>query len=158
MNSNFRRRLNQRSTPALSLGNCYPDHLFRSARRMLHRIALGYPTKEPARSGRRHAGQFQLAKGDKGTAESSLRRVRARTADGPPQRIKDMSQQHLPGDEALFIGEHRTSGEKKYYLANLPHTGNLRTMQLLCSATPGSKVPSDISASGGRRFGLCRTS
>jgi hypothetical protein len=24
----------------VSLGNCYPDHLFRYARRLLHRIAL----------------------------------------------------------------------------------------------------------------------
>jgi len=40
-------------------------------------------------------------------------------ADGPPQRIKDMGQQHLPGDEAWLIGEHRTvGGKRKYYLAN----------------------------------------
>ena len=36
--------------------------------------------------------------------------VRVRTADGPPQRIWDKGQQHLPGDEAWLIGEHRTSG------------------------------------------------
>src|SRR6266545_4352153 len=29
-----------RSTPVWSLSNCYPDQLFRSARRLLHRIAL----------------------------------------------------------------------------------------------------------------------
>jgi SRSO17 transposase len=51
-----------------------------------------------------------------------------RTADGPPQRIKDKGQQHLPGDEAWLIGEHRTSGEKKYYLANLPAGSDLRTL------------------------------
>ena len=44
--------------------------------------------------------------------------VRVRIADGPPQRIKDKGQQHLPGEEAWLIGEHRSSGEKKYYLAN----------------------------------------
>jgi len=38
----------------------------------------------------------------------------------PPQPIRDKGQQHLPGDEAWLIGEHRMSGEKKYYLANLP--------------------------------------
>ena len=27
--------------------------------------------------------------------------VRVRAADGPPQRIRDKGQQHLPGDEAL---------------------------------------------------------
>jgi SRSO17 transposase len=36
-------------------------------------------------------------------------------ADGPPQRIRDKGQQHLPGEEAWLIGEHRMSGEKKYY-------------------------------------------
>jgi SRSO17 transposase len=51
-----------------------------------------------------------------------------RVADGPPQRIKDKGQQHLPGDEAWLIGEHRTSGEKKYYLANLPTKADLRTL------------------------------
>jgi len=51
-----------------------------------------------------------------------------RTADGPPQRIGDKGQQHLPGDEAWLIGEQRTSGEKKYYLANLPAGADLRTL------------------------------
>jgi SRSO17 transposase len=48
--------------------------------------------------------------------------------DGPPQRIRDKGQQHLPGDEAWLIGEHRMSGEKKYYLANLPAKTELRTL------------------------------
>ena len=39
--------------------------------------------------------------------------------------LKDKGQQHLPGDEAWLIGEHRASGEKKYYLANLPATAAL---------------------------------
>ena len=54
--------------------------------------------------------------------------VRVRIADGPPQRIRDKGQQHLPGDEAWLIGEHRMSGEKKYYLANLPANTDLRTL------------------------------
>jgi hypothetical protein len=37
-------------------------------------------------------------------------------------------QQHLPGDEAWLIGEHRTSGEKKYYLANLPAGADPRAL------------------------------
>src|SRR5262245_361451 len=32
------------------------------------------------------------------------------------------------GDEAWLIGEHRMSGEKKYYLANLPANTDLRTL------------------------------
>src|SRR5262249_35979495 len=54
--------------------------------------------------------------------------ARVRVADGPPQRIRDKGQQHLPGDEAWLIGEHRMSGERKYYLANLPAKTDLRTL------------------------------
>ena len=43
-----------------------------------------------------------------------------------PQRIWDKGRQHLPGDEAWLIGEHRISGEKKYYLTNLPAGMDLR--------------------------------
>jgi len=66
--------------------------------------------------------------GTKGRLKARFAAVRVRTADGPPQRIKDMGQQHLPGDEAWLIGEHRTSGEKKYYLANLPAGADLPTL------------------------------
>src|SRR5262249_5446741 len=54
--------------------------------------------------------------------------VRVRIADGLPQRIRDKGQQHLPGEEAWLIGEHRMSGEKKYYLANLPAKTDLPTL------------------------------
>jgi SRSO17 transposase len=66
--------------------------------------------------------------GTKGRLEGRFAAVRVRTADGSPQRIKDKGQQHLPGDEAWLIGEHRTSGEKKYYLANRPAATDLRTL------------------------------
>ena len=66
--------------------------------------------------------------GTKGKLEARFAAVRVRIADGPPQRIKDKGQQHLPGEEAWLIGEHRTSGEKKYYLANLPAKTDLRTL------------------------------
>ena len=66
--------------------------------------------------------------GTKGKLKARFAAVRVRVADGPPQRIKDKGQQHLPGDEAWLIGEHRMSGEKKYYLANLPAKADLRTL------------------------------
>ena len=69
-------------------------------------------------SWRRHEGKL----------EARFAAVRVRTADGPPQRIRDKGQQHLPGDEAWLIGEHRPSGEKKYYLANLPAKTDLRAL------------------------------
>jgi SRSO17 transposase len=66
--------------------------------------------------------------GTKGKLEARFAAVRVRVADGPPQRIWDKGQQHLPGREAWLIGEHRTSGEKKYYLANLPAKTTLRIL------------------------------
>jgi SRSO17 transposase len=66
--------------------------------------------------------------GTKGKLKARFAAVRVRIADGPPQRIRDKGQQHLPGDEAWLIGEHRASGEKKYYLANLPAATDLRTL------------------------------
>jgi SRSO17 transposase len=66
--------------------------------------------------------------GTKGKLKARFAAARVRVADGPPQRIRDKGQQHLPGAEAWLIGEHRTSGEKKYYLANLPAKTDLRTL------------------------------
>jgi SRSO17 transposase len=66
--------------------------------------------------------------GTKGKLKARFAAVRVRVADGPPQRIRDKGQQHLPGEEAWLIGEHRMSGEKKYYLANLPAKTDLRTL------------------------------
>ena len=54
--------------------------------------------------------------------------VRVRVADGPPQRIGDKGMQHMPGDEVWLVGERRSSGEQKYYLANLPAEAGLKTL------------------------------
>ncbi len=72
--------------------------------------------------------------GTKGKLKARFAAVRVRTADGAAQRIRDKGQQHLPGDEAWLIGEHRASGEKKYYLANLPVETNLRTLAAILKA------------------------
>src|SRR5712672_640529 len=66
--------------------------------------------------------------GTKGRLKARFAAVRVRVVDGPPQRIRDKRQQHLPGEEAWLVGEHRASGEKKYYLANLPAKTDLRTL------------------------------
>jgi SRSO17 transposase len=66
--------------------------------------------------------------GTKGKLKARFAAVRVRVADGAPQRIWDKGQQHLPGEEAWLIGEHRMSGEKKYYLANLPAQTDLLTL------------------------------
>ena len=50
--------------------------------------------------------------GTKGKLKARFAAVRVRTADGPPQRIRDKGQQHLPGDKAWLIGEHRASARR----------------------------------------------
>ena len=59
-------------------------------------------------------------RGTKGRLQARFAARRVRVADGPPQRIGRMGAQHLPGEEVWLIGEHRSSGELKYYLSNLP--------------------------------------
>ena len=51
--------------------------------------------------------------GTKGKLKAHFAAVRVRVADGPSQRIRDKGDQHLPGEEAWLVGEHRLSGEKE---------------------------------------------
>ena len=67
-------------------------------------------------------------KGTKGPLKARFAAVRVRVADGPPQRIGDKGMQHMPGEEVWLVGEHRASGERKYYLANLPADAGLKTL------------------------------
>jgi len=46
--------------------------------------------------------------------------VRVRIADSAPQRIGSSGAQHMPGEEAWLVSEHRLNGKRKYYLSNLP--------------------------------------
>ena len=39
-----------------------------------------------------------------------------------------MGAQHLPGEEVWVISEHRSTGERKYYLSNLPAATPLRKL------------------------------
>ena len=67
-------------------------------------------------------------RGTKGTLSARFAVKRVRVADGPPQRILDKGQQHLPGEEAWLIGEWRSSDERKYYLSNLPADTDILTL------------------------------
>jgi SRSO17 transposase len=87
---------------------------------------LSIPAEEMLTKARWHTISWRT--GTKGKLKARFAAVRVRVADGPPQRIRDKGQQHLPGDEAWLIGEHRVSGEKKYYLANLSAKTDLRTL------------------------------
>ena len=64
--------------------------------------------------------QVSWRRGTKGRLVARFAAVRARIADGPPQRIGSSGAQHMPGEEAWLVGEHRSNGERKYYLSNLP--------------------------------------
>lgn len=59
-------------------------------------------------------------RGTKGRLMARFAAMRVRIADGAPQRIGAAGAQHMPGEEAWLVGEHRSNGERKYYLSNLP--------------------------------------
>jgi SRSO17 transposase len=67
-------------------------------------------------------------RGTKGPLSARFAAVRVRVADGPAQRIRDMGAQHLPGEEVWLVGEHRSTGERKYYLSNLPADTPIRQL------------------------------
>jgi SRSO17 transposase len=66
--------------------------------------------------------------GTKGPLRARFAAVRVRVADGPAVRLHDQTAQHLPGDEVWLVGEHRRSGERKYYLSNLPPDTKLKQL------------------------------
>jgi len=66
--------------------------------------------------------------GTKGKLKARFAAVRVRVADGPRRGIRGKTRQGVPGGQVWLVGEHRTSGEKKYYLANLPENTSLRTL------------------------------
>jgi SRSO17 transposase len=68
--------------------------------------------------------------GSKGPLKAAFAAVRVRVADGPIAA----KGQHLPGEELWLIGEQRASGERKYYLSNLPADTPLETLAALIKA------------------------
>jgi hypothetical protein len=70
----------------------------------------------------------RLAKRHQRSAKARFAAVRVRTADGPPQRIKDLGQQHLPGDEPGSSANTGRRERRNLNLANLPARTNLRTL------------------------------
>jgi SRSO17 transposase len=58
--------------------------------------------------------------GTKGPLRAGFAARRVRVADGPAVRLHGRANQHMPGEEVWLVGERRSSGERKYYLSNLP--------------------------------------
>ena len=67
--------------------------------------------------------------GIKGRLKARFAAVRVRVADGPTRRLDGKANQRLPGDEEVWlVGECRASGERKFYLSNLPPKASLRRL------------------------------
>jgi SRSO17 transposase len=66
--------------------------------------------------------------GSKGPLKAAFAAVRVRVADGPAVRLHGHNNQHLPGEEVWLVGERRASGERKYYLSNLPPDTGLKRL------------------------------
>src|SRR5436305_4234797 len=110
-------------------------------------VTLSFPERKPSGRPRKHPvpsaanvgaaellearpGAFRAISwrvGTKGPLEAEFAAARVRVADGPA----DASGRHLPGDEAWLVGEHRASGEKEYYLSDLPADAPLGTLAAL---------------------------
>ena len=78
------------------------------------------PSQEPVPAERALADaewrRVSWRRGTKGPLAAEFAAVRVRPAEGDQLR----NGWHLPGDEVWLVGEHRASGEKKYYLSSLP--------------------------------------
>jgi SRSO17 transposase len=113
-------------------------------------VILSFPERRPTGRPRKHPvpsaasvaaaelvesrpGAFRAVSwrtGTKGPLRAEFAAFRVRVADGPVAA----DGQHLPGDEAWLVGEHRASGERKYYLSNLPADASLEALAALIKA------------------------
>jgi SRSO17 transposase len=107
-------------------------------------VTLAFPERKPTGRRRKHpvpsaasVGAAELIEtrpdafrtiswraGTKGPLKAAFPARRVRVADGPVAARA----QHLPGEEAWLVGEHRATGERKYYLSNLPADASLATL------------------------------
>jgi SRSO17 transposase len=78
--------------------------------------------------------QVTWRRGTKGPLRARFAATRVRVADGAAVQLRGHAAQHLPGDEAWLVGEHRSSGERKYYLSNLPPDMPLKQLASLIKA------------------------
>jgi SRSO17 transposase len=108
-------------------------------------VAMIFPT-EKARNPRKHhipnmspvSAERMLAsetwrkvswrRGTKGPLTCHFAARRVRIADGHKHRILDKGVSRMPGDEVWIIGERRSTGERKYYVSNMPKDAPLKTL------------------------------
>lgn len=78
--------------------------------------------------------QVTWRRGTKGPLRARFAATRVRVADGAAVQLRGHAAQHLPGDEVWLVGEHRSSGERRYYLSNLPPDTSLKQLASLIKA------------------------
>jgi SRSO17 transposase len=78
--------------------------------------------------------QVTWRRGTKGPLRAKFAAVRVRVADGLAVHLRGHANQHLPGEEVWLVGERRSSGERKYYLSNLPPDTSLKQLASLIKA------------------------
>src|SRR5690242_5921688 len=113
-------------------------------------VTLAFPERKPTGRPRKHpvpsaasVGAAELIEarpaafravswrtGTKGPLEAEFAALRVRVADGPVAA----GGRHLPGEEAWLVGEHRASGERKYYLSDMPADTPLEVLAALIKA------------------------
>lgn len=67
-------------------------------------------------------------RGTKGPLACHFAARRVRIADGQKHRVFDKGVSRMPGDEVWIIGERRSTGERKYYISNMPAEASLKTL------------------------------
>jgi SRSO17 transposase len=68
--------------------------------------------------------ELSWRRGTKGPLRARFAAVRVRVADGE----EDAQGAHLPGEEVWLVGEHRKTGERKYYVSNYPGEAPLEVL------------------------------
>ena len=67
-------------------------------------------------------------RGTKGQLACLFAACRVRVADGHKHRMLDNRVQCMPGDEVWLVGERRSTGERKYYVSNLPADASIKML------------------------------
>src|SRR5215218_3461359 len=136
----FRRGLSEREL-SWAVGVPKVQNVYPAAVGLLWPAArTGRPRKHPVPSERPVPAEAMLAgagwrriswrRGTKGPLAAEFAALRVRPAEGAQLR----NGRHLPGDEVWLVGEHRASGERKYYLADLPADAPLEELAALIKA------------------------
>ena len=136
----FRKGLSARGLP-WAVGIAKVQNVYPSAVELLWPVArTGRPRNHPVPSENPRAAEAVLEgaawhriawrRGTKGPLAAEFAAVRVRPAEGDQLR----NAWHLPGDEVWLVGERRPSGERKYYLANLPAEVPLERLAALIKA------------------------